>query len=84
MEPRRLTVSYIFFYLLLAPDTWRLAAGVVMAVCLGPLLVEGRGLNPAGETMVWLMILAVGWSVTGWPARKWTGALQRAVRRAAR
>lgn len=80
MQKRRLTVSYIFFYLLLSVDTWRIAAGCVLAVILGPLITQGRNMSQTGEVMVWLMILAIGWSVTAWPAQKIAGALQRGVK----
>ena len=81
MRKPTLTVSYIFFYLLFSDDTWRIAAGFVCAFLLGPMLTQGRNLSQGGEVMVWLMILAIGWSVTAWPAKKFTGALQRAVKR---
>jgi hypothetical protein len=82
MPKRSLSVSYICFYLLFSDDTWRIAAGFIMAVFLGPLISQGRNLSPGGEAVVWLMIMAIGWSVSGWPARKITAALQRAVKRA--
>ncbi len=81
MKKRPLTVSYIFFYLLLSEDTWRIAAGFVCAVFFGPLVTRDRDLSQSGEVMVWLMIMAVGWSVTAWPAKKITNALRRAVKR---
>ena len=81
MPKPTLTVSYIFFYLLFSDDAWRIAAGLICAIFLGPLLTQGRTLSQGGEVMVWLMILAIGWSVTAWPAKKITGALQRAVKR---
>ena len=81
MRKPTLTVSYIFFYLLFSDDAWRIAAGLVCAIFLGPLLTQGRNLSQGGEVMVWLMILAIGWSVTAWTAKKITGALQRAVKR---
>lgn len=81
MQKRPFSVSYIFFYLLFSDDTWRIAAGFICAVFLGPLVTQGRNLSRGGEAMVWLMIMAIGWSVTAWPAKKITGALQRAVKR---
>jgi hypothetical protein len=84
MRKPTLSVSYIFFYLLFSDDVWRIAAGFVCAVFLGPVLTQGRSLSQAGEVMVWLMILAIGWSVTAWPAKKITAALRRAVQRAAK
>ena len=84
MQKRPFSVSYIFFYLLFSEDTWRIAAGFVIAVFVGPLVTQGRNLSQGGEVMVWLMIMAIGWSVTAWPARKITGALQRAIKRASK
>ncbi|MCB2146127.1 MAG: hypothetical protein KQI81_06600 [Deltaproteobacteria bacterium] len=84
MQKRPITVSYIFFYLLFSEDIWRIVAGFVCALFLGPLLTQGRNLSQGGEVMAWLMIMAIGWSVTAWPAKKITGALQRAVKRASK
>lgn len=81
MQKRSLSVSYIFFYLLFSDDTWRIAAGLVCAVFLGPLVTQGRDLSQGGQVMVWLMIMAIGWSVTAWPAKKITGTLKRTVKR---
>ena len=81
MPKRPLTVSYLFFFLLLSDDTWRIAAGFVCAVFLGPMVTQGRNLSQGGEAVVWMMIMAIGWSVTGWPAKKITAALQRGVKR---
>ena len=58
--------------------------GFVAAVVSGPMVTQGRNLNRGGEIMVWLMIMSIGWSVAAWPARKITGVLQRAVKRAAK
>lgn len=84
MQKRPLTASYIFFYLLFSDDTWRIIAGFLMAVFLGPLVTRGRDLSQGGEVMVWLMIMAIGWSVSAWPAKKITGALQKAVKKASK
>jgi hypothetical protein len=84
MQKRRHTISYYLFYLLFSEDTWRIAAGLVLAVFLGPQITRGRSLGQAGEVMVWLMILAIGWSVAAWPAKKITGALKRAMKQIAK
>lgn len=84
MRKRPLTVSYILFYLLFSDDTWRIAVGFVCAVFFGPLVAQGRNLNQGAEVILWLMIMAIGWSVSAWPAKKITAALQRAVKRASK
>ncbi|MDL2274929.1 hypothetical protein LJC22_02240 [Desulfosarcina sp. OttesenSCG-928-G10] len=84
MKKRPLTPSYLFFYVLLSEDTWRILAGFILAVCAGPGLAKGQNLAPAAEAMVWVMLLAIGWAISAWPARKISAALQRAIRSAAR
>ena len=84
MHKRPFSISYIIFYLLFSDDIWRIAAGFVCALLLGPLVTQGRNLSQGGEAMVWLMIMAIGWSVTAWPAKKITAALQRALKRASK
>ena len=81
MQKHPLTASYIFFYLLFSDDTWRILAGLIMAVTLGPMVTQGRNLSHSGEVMVWLMIMAIGWSISGWPAKKITGMLKNAVKK---
>ena len=84
MQNRRLTFSYLFFYLLFSDDTWRIVTGFVCAVLLGPMITEGRDLSQSAEVVVWLMIMAIGWSISGWPAKKITAHLKRGVSKAAR
>jgi hypothetical protein len=83
MQKRPLTASYIFFYLLFSDDTWRILAGFIVAVWVGPMVTQGRNLSQGGEVMVWLMMMAIGWSISGWPARKITSALKKAVKKTA-
>ena len=84
MQKRPLTVSYLFF---LSAFIRRHLANC-RRFCLRrfprPHGDPGAQLGHGGEAMVWLMLLAIGWSVTGWPAKKITAALQRAVKRASK
>lgn len=81
MKKRPFTLSYLFFYLLFSEDTWRIGAGFLCAVFLGPVVTQGRNLSQGGEAVVWVMIMAIGWSLTAWPARKLTGTLKRFVKK---
>ncbi len=83
MSKRPFRAAYIFFFLLFSDDTWRILAGFLLALLLGPLVVHQRNLSQGGEAVVWLMIMAIGWSISGWPAKKITGALKKAVKKAA-
>lgn len=84
MKNRNISFSYLFFYVLLSPDTWRILAGLGLAALAGPRLAKGSDLSPSGETMIWLMLLAIGWAISAWPAKKISAAIQRAIRNAAR
>ncbi len=70
---------YLFFYLLLSPDTWRILAGTVMAVMMTPHLlpVDRTGM---GRYVLFIMIVVVGWAVTGIPARWLTQRLQAIIK----
>jgi dipeptide/tripeptide permease len=77
---RQITFGYIFFYLLFSADTWRVLCGVVMAVVLTPHLATGREMSPAGQGLLGLMLVAIGWWVTAWPMEKWAAFLRRRMR----
>jgi hypothetical protein len=60
---------YYFFYVLFSVDTWRILIGFTLAVIFGPRLTAGRGLGTAGEIVVWVMVLAIGYAASQYPAR---------------
>jgi hypothetical protein len=60
---------YYFFYVLFSVDTWRILIGLVIAVIFGPRLTAGRDLGTAGEIVVWIMLLAIGYAAAQYPAR---------------
>lgn len=70
---------FFFFYLLFSPDTWRILVGTVMAVILTPRLlpIDRTGM---GRYVLFIMIVVVGWAVTGAPARWFTQRLQSIVK----
>ena len=60
--------GFFLAYFLLTPDTYRILAGTVFAVILTPRLlpVDRTGM---GRYVLFIMIVVVGWAVTGAPAR---------------
>ena len=75
--PKRQRRGPVFFltYFLLSPDTYRILAGTVAAVILTPRLlpVDRTGM---GRYVLFIMIVVVGWAITGAPARWITQRLQ--------
>ena len=59
MESGKNQFLYIVFYLLFSPDTWRILIGLGAALILGPRVTGGGDYSPAGQAVIWLMILAV-------------------------
>lgn len=78
MTKRKLSLLYIFFYLLFSVDTWRVIIGIGLAVFLAPQIVPDD-LSLSGEIVVWLMITAIGWWVSYYPARMIAGFLKQIV-----
>jgi hypothetical protein len=76
MPQRPKTPTYFVFYLLFSPDTWRLLMGFIAAVLLVPGIVPPDMKTP-GRIMLYVMVLAIGWAVTGKPATWITAALRR-------
>ncbi|HDI61262.1 MAG TPA: hypothetical protein ENF48_13085 [Desulfobacteraceae bacterium] len=70
--------TYYVFYLIFAPDTWRLAIGVAAALWLGPMLFSPE-MSPAARAVVCVMITAIGWAASGGAARWITRGLKRLV-----
>jgi hypothetical protein len=70
---------FLFFYLLLSPDTWRVLIGTVLAFVMTPHLlpVDRTGM---GRYVLFIMIVVVGWAVSGVPARWLTQRLQALIK----
>ena len=75
---RPLTPAYVIFFILFSPDTWRIAMGGILSVVLTPhiappdLAVSGRG-------VLYIMVAAIGWAISGKPAQWITTGLKRAI-----
>lgn len=78
LKKRPITPTYIVFYLLFFPDTWRILAGIVVAVLLVPKIAPAD-LAPAGRAMLHVMVAGIGWAVTARPARWITGRLKAII-----
>jgi hypothetical protein len=70
--------TYYFFYLIFAPDTWRVAIGVAAALWLGPMIFS-PDMSTAARAVVYVMLTAIGWAASGGIARWITRGLKRLV-----
>lgn len=78
MPKRPITPAYIAFYVLFFPDTWRILAGILLAVALAPKIAPAD-LEPAGRAMLYVMLACIGWAITARPARWITARLKSAI-----
>jgi hypothetical protein len=78
-NPRRpRTPAYLFFYVLFAPDTWRIVGGFALAILFTPHIVPPH-MALTGRTMLYVMVAAIGWAVCGKPAQWIAAGLKRAI-----
>lgn len=64
MKKRKITLSYIFFYVLFLPDTYRLIIGFLAAWIFAPLVIESKQMPRESGFLVWIMIVTIGYAVS--------------------
>jgi len=61
-------MSYIFFYILFLPDSWRILMGIIFSGLLTPLIFT-PDIDFSGRVVICIMMAFIGYSATGVPAR---------------
>lgn len=67
-KKKRITPVYLFFYLLLSDDTWRVVIGITLAVILAPYLLplDHTGM---GRYVMFITAVVIGWAVSKVPSQ---------------
>ena len=78
MNKRPITPTYIFFYILFWPDSWRIVMGLITAFILTPYIVGTEG-GLAETSMLSVMLAAIGYAVSAKPARWFSGKLRQLI-----
>ncbi|MCP4693691.1 MAG: hypothetical protein GY859_36990 [Desulfobacterales bacterium] len=78
MAKRPITPTYILFYILFSPDAWRILAGIILSYFATPGLLRPE-LGKPGEIMLYIMVAAIGWTISGAPARWITKGLKKLI-----
>lgn len=68
MNKRPITFSYIVFYILFLPDTWRILMGIIFSVFLTPLAVTPE-MGISARILIYIMIATIGYGASGIPGR---------------
>jgi hypothetical protein len=74
---RPFTPTYLVFFILFAPDTWRILGGFLLAILLSPYIVK-PDMALAARTMLYVMVAAIGWALCGKPAQWIAAGLKKA------
>ncbi len=78
MNKRPITPSYIVFYILFSPDTWRILMGVIFSVFLSPQAIP-EDMNTGGAVLIYIMIATIGYSAAGIPGRWISGMFKKLI-----
>jgi hypothetical protein len=73
-------ILYYFFYVLFFKDTWRIIFGCLFAYLLAPKILKPE-LGEAGQILIWVMLMCIGWSLSGYPSRLITDFLKKIITR---
>jgi hypothetical protein len=63
---------YVFFYLILLEDTWRIVFGIIFAYFIAPSVLATRQIQSIGTIFIYLMLISIGWWIFAIPAKKIT------------
>jgi hypothetical protein len=78
-DPKRpLTFSYIVFYILFWPDTYRIVIGIAAGALLSSRVMP-PDLAAPGKIVLFLMIAAIGYAVSAIPGRGIAARLRRII-----
>ena len=75
---RPLTPAYVIFYILFWPDTWRILFGLLIALLFTPYILPAD-MAVAGRAMLYVMVAAIGWSLSRKPANWITSQLKKVI-----
>ena len=67
-DKRPITPGYIIFFLLFSADTYRIIVGVIFSILITPSIAPPE-LQPAGRSMLYVMVATIGWAVTAKPGQ---------------
>jgi len=75
---RPLSPAYILFYILFWPDTWRILVGLLLALLFTPFILPAD-MAFSGRAMLYVMVTAIGWSLSHKPAIWITAQLKKMI-----
>ncbi len=78
MAQRRITPSYVFFYVLFSQDTWRILIGIMASLLVTPHIFT-PDMELAARLVLYAMLAAIGYTGAGIPARLISGGFKKLI-----
>ena len=77
LDKRKISPAYVIFYIIFLPDTYRVLFGLTAAWLLAPSVIASQPLTFPGKAMIWIMLVTIGYAVTGVIGNKIAGWARR-------
>ncbi len=78
MTQRRITPSYVFFYILFSQDTWRILIGLMVSLFVTPQIFT-PDMDLGARLVLYAMLAAIGYAGAGIPARLIVGGFKKLI-----
>jgi hypothetical protein len=78
LPKRKPTPTYLFFYLLFLPDTWRIFMGIILAYFLVPAIAKSD-MGTGAIAMLYIMTATIGYAVSTKPGKWISDSLKRLI-----
>ncbi len=78
MKKRPVTPSYIVFYILFLPDSWRILIGIIFSAFLTPLAVTPE-MGISAKVLIYIMMATIGYGASGIPGRWISAAFKKLI-----
>ena len=76
MAKRKLTLTYVFFYILFLPDTWQVIIGITVAYFFVPAILK-PDMGTGAIIMLYIMCAAIGYALSAKPGKWVSNAIKR-------
>jgi len=73
---RKLTPTYVLFYILFLPDTWQVIIGIAAAYFFVPVILK-PGMGTGAVAMLYVMFTTIGYAISSWPGKWISNAIKK-------
>ncbi len=78
MAKRKLTPTYVLFYILFLPDTWQIIIGIALAYFFVPAILKPN-MATGAIVMLYIMCTAIGYALSAKPGKWISNAIKKLI-----